>query len=82
MPRSAEIRQAEKDIGLPESFVTAFQGAASALEASLSNELLLVLAAIVDDVHCAGVLYESFRSPRHDPVHPALGRAGALVLRC
>ncbi|MGA8192727.1 MAG: efflux RND transporter permease subunit, partial [Acetobacteraceae bacterium] len=55
-----EIRQAEQDISLPESFVTAFQGAAQALQASLSNELLLVLAAIVTVYIVLGVLYESF----------------------
>ena len=59
----AAIRQAETDIGLPASFVTAFQGAASALEASLSNELLLVLAAIVTMYIVLGVLYESFVHP-------------------
>ena len=57
------IRQAETDIALPNSFVTAFQGAASALEASLSNELLLVLAAIVTVYIVLGVLYESFIHP-------------------
>ena len=57
------IRQAEKDINLPESFITAFQGAAAALEASLSNELLLVLAAIVTVYIVLGVLYESFIHP-------------------
>jgi multidrug efflux pump len=57
------IRQAEQDIGLPESFVTAFQGAAQALQASLSNELLLVLAAIVTVYIVLGVLYESFIHP-------------------
>ena len=62
-PRSLTIRQAEKDIGLPESFITAFQGAAAALEASLSNELLLVLAAIVTVYIVLGVLYESFIHP-------------------
>ena len=57
------IRQAEKDIDLPDSFITAFQGAAAALEASLSNELLLVLAAIVTVYIVLGVLYESFIHP-------------------
>ena len=57
------IRQAEKDIQLPPSFITAFQGAAAALEASLSNELLLVLAAIVTVYIVLGVLYESFIHP-------------------
>ena len=59
----AAIRKAETDIGLPDSFVTAFQGAAAALEASLSNELLLVLAAIVTVYIVLGVLYESFIHP-------------------
>ncbi len=59
----AAIRQAETDIQLPESFVTAFQGAAQALTASLSNELLLVLAAIVTVYIVLGVLYESFIHP-------------------
>jgi multidrug efflux pump len=57
------IRQAEKDIKLPDSFITAFQGAASALQASLSNELLLVMAAIVTVYIVLGVLYESFIHP-------------------
>ncbi len=57
------IRQAEKDIALPDSFITAFQGAAAALESSLSNELLLVLAAIVTVYIVLGVLYESFIHP-------------------
>jgi multidrug efflux pump len=75
----ADIRQAEKDIGLPESFVTAFQGAASALEASLSNELLLVLAAIVTMYIVLGVLYESFVHPVTIlSTLPSAG-AGALV---
>ena len=59
----AAVRQAETDIGLPESFATAFQGAASALESSLSNELLLVLAAIMTMYIVLGVLYESFIHP-------------------
>ncbi len=73
------IRQAEQDIGLPESFVTAFQGAASALQASLSNELLLVLAAIVTVYIVLGVLYESFIHPITIlSTLPSAG-AGALV---
>jgi multidrug efflux pump len=75
----AAVRQAETDIGLPESFVTAFQGAASALEASLSNELLLVLAAIVTMYIVLGVLYESFIHPITIlSTLPSAG-AGALV---
>jgi multidrug efflux pump len=73
------IRQAETEIALPNSFVTAFQGAASALEASLSNELLLVLAAIVTVYIVLGVLYESFIHPiTIISTLPSAG-AGALV---
>jgi multidrug efflux pump len=57
------IRQAAQDIHLPASFIIVFQGAAAALEASLSNELLLVLAAIVTVYIVLGVLYESFIHP-------------------
>jgi multidrug efflux pump len=57
------IRQAEKDIHLPASFLTSFQGAAAALDSSLSNELFLVLAAIVTVYIVLGVLYESFIHP-------------------
>jgi multidrug efflux pump len=75
----AAIRQAELDIGLPSSFVTAFQGAAEALTASLSNELLLVLAAIVTVYIVLGVLYESFIHPVTIlSTLPSAG-AGALV---
>lgn len=59
----ADVRQAQKDVGLPESFLIAFQGAAAALESSLSNELLLVLAAIGTVYIVLGVLYESFVHP-------------------
>jgi multidrug efflux pump len=73
------IRQAEKDIGLPEAFTTAFQGAAAALENSLSNELLLVLAAIATVYIVLGVLYESFIHPVTIlSTLPSAG-AGALV---
>jgi multidrug efflux pump len=73
------ISQAEKDINLPESFVTAFQGAAAALQASLSNELLLVLAAIITVYIVLGVLYESFIHPITIlSTLPSAG-AGALV---
>ncbi|CAM2146887.1 multidrug efflux pump RND permease subunit MdtB [Pararobbsia alpina] len=57
------IEQAEKDIGLPGSFTTRFQGAALAFQSSLSNELFLILAAIVTMYIVLGVLYESFIHP-------------------
>ncbi|QCP49033.1 MdtB/MuxB family multidrug efflux RND transporter permease subunit [Trinickia violacea] len=57
------IQQAEQDIGLPASFQTRFQGAALAFQASLANELFLILAAIVTMYIVLGVLYESFIHP-------------------
>jgi multidrug efflux pump len=57
------IDAAEKDIGLPPSFQTRFQGAALAFQASLANELFLILAAIVTMYIVLGVLYESFIHP-------------------
>ena len=57
------IHQAESDIGLPASFMTVFQGAAQAFQASLGNELFLLLAAVVAVYIVLGVLYESFIHP-------------------
>jgi multidrug efflux pump len=58
-----EIRAAEQEIGLPSSFQTSFQGAALAFQGSLSNELFLVIAAVVTMYIVLGVLYESFIHP-------------------
>ncbi|MBN9510059.1 MAG: MdtB/MuxB family multidrug efflux RND transporter permease subunit [Alphaproteobacteria bacterium] len=57
------IRDAEAEIGLPDSFITAFQGAAAAFQSSLANEALLLLAAIATVYIVLGVLYESFIHP-------------------
>jgi multidrug efflux pump len=57
------IKQAQADIGLPLSVISSFQGAALAFQSSLSNEVLLILAAIVTVYIVLGVLYESFIHP-------------------
>ena len=57
------IRTAEQEIGLPASIQTGFQGAALAFQASLSNMLLLILAAIITMYIVLGVLYESYIHP-------------------
>jgi len=57
------IDAAEKEIGLPDSFTTAMQGAAAAFTASLSNEVLLIIAAVITMYIVLGVLYESFVHP-------------------
>jgi multidrug efflux pump len=57
------IRQAEKDIGLPVSISTTFEGEALAFESSLTSEVLLLLAAIATVYIVLGVLYESYIHP-------------------
>jgi multidrug efflux pump len=57
------IKQAQADISLPLSVISSFQGAALAFQSSLSNEIFLILAAIVTVYIVLGVLYESFIHP-------------------
>ncbi len=57
------IEKAKLELGLPDSVQINFQGAALAFRASLSNELWLILAAIVTMYIVLGVLYESFVHP-------------------
>jgi multidrug efflux pump len=59
----AAIQKAETEVGLPDSFITAFQGTAAAFQSSLSNEAFLFIAAIVAMYIVLGVLYESFIHP-------------------
>jgi multidrug efflux pump len=57
------IEQAKRDLGLPASVLTSFQGAALAFSASLSNTLFLIIAAVVTMYIVLGVLYESYIHP-------------------
>ena len=57
------IKSAEKAVGVPDTVTTTFLGAAQAFQASLSNELWLILAAIVAVYIVLGVLYESYIHP-------------------
>ena len=57
------IESAEQQLGMPASVTTTFQGAALAFRSNLSNELLLLLAAVVVMYIVLGVLYESFIHP-------------------
>ena len=57
------IRQAAQDIALPPSVTLTFLGAAGAYENSLSNQLWLILAAVVCVYIVLGVLYESYIHP-------------------
>ena len=57
------INAAMKDIDLPQSFAVNFQGSAQAFQSSLSNEVFLLLAAVLTMYIVLGVLYESFIHP-------------------
>ena len=57
------IRFAERAIGLPPSIRASFQGTAQAFQASLANEPLLILAALITVYIVLGVLYESYIHP-------------------
>jgi multidrug efflux pump len=57
------IEGAVREIGLPPSVETGFLGAARAFQASLANQPLLILAAIVTVYIVLGVLYESWVHP-------------------
>jgi multidrug efflux pump len=57
------IEKARTELGMPVSVQTSFQGTAASFKNSLSNEGLLVLAALVTVYIVLGVLYESFIHP-------------------
>ena len=58
-----DIKRAAIDIALPPSVSLSFLGAAGAYETSLSNQLWLILAAVVCVYIVLGVLYESYIHP-------------------
>jgi multidrug efflux pump len=59
----AAIEEATRNLGLPASIQGSFQGTAQAFKASLANEPLLILAALVSVYIVLGVLYESYIHP-------------------
>jgi len=57
------ITAAEQSLHFPQAVTTNFEGAASAFQSSLGNEVFLLLAAMVAVYIVLGVLYESFIHP-------------------
>src|ERR1700720_494496 len=57
------IERAQKELEMPLSVQASFQGTAASFQASLKNELWLILAAIVTVYIVLGVLYESYIHP-------------------
>ena len=60
----AAVDRVKDEVGLPPSIQADFQGMAKAFQASLSNEGVLILAALVTVYIVLGILYESY-------IHPA-----------
>jgi len=59
----AAVKRVEQRIQMPASINASFQGTAAAFQTSLSNEPLLILAALVTVYIVLGVLYESYIHP-------------------
>jgi multidrug efflux pump subunit AcrB len=57
------INRASAEIGMPQSLIGSFQGNAQAFQAALSNEPVLIAAALVVVYVILGVLYESYIHP-------------------
>ena len=57
------IEKAQKDLNMPASVQYGFQGTAASFQGSLSNEGLLILAALAAVYIVLGILYESFIHP-------------------
>jgi len=57
------IQKAAAEIGMPQSLIGSFQGNAQAFQAALSNEPVLIAAALVVVYVILGILYESYIHP-------------------
>jgi multidrug efflux pump len=60
---TSAIESAEKELNMPASVQASFQGTAQAFKNSLTNEPILILAAIITVYIVLGVLYESYIHP-------------------
>jgi multidrug efflux pump len=60
---TSAIDKAQAELGMPDSVQTSFQGTAASFKNSMSNEGLLLLAALVTVYIVLGVLYESYIHP-------------------
>jgi multidrug efflux pump len=57
------IQAAQREIGMPSSIQASFAGTAAAFQASLSNQPILIMAALATVYIVLGVLYESYIHP-------------------
>ena len=79
------ITDMEQKIGMPTTIHGMFSGTLQAFQASLSTEPLLIITALMAVYIVLGILYESYRSPHHHPLHsPLRGRrrgTGVLIFK-
>ncbi len=61
--RSTAIEKSQHDLGMPATIHGSFSGTAQAFQASLRNEPILILAALVTVYIVLGILYESYIHP-------------------
>jgi multidrug efflux pump len=59
----AAVEEAAREAGMPPTIRGSFQGAAQAFQASLANQPLLILAALITVYIVLGILYESYIHP-------------------
>lgn len=57
------VEETAQQLGIPPAVRSSFQGAAKAFQSALSNEALLILAALITVYIVLGVLYESYIHP-------------------
>jgi multidrug efflux pump len=77
------IRRAADEIGMPTTIHGSFQGTARTFEQSLSNEPVLILAALAAVYIVLGILYESFIHPVTIlSTLPSAGVGAVLALSC
>ncbi len=74
------ITKVQRDMHMPASLQGDFQGTAASFRNSLSNEPLLILAALVTVYIVLGVLYESFIHPITISFHSSIGWCWCLLV--
>jgi len=62
-PAVLHIQAAQRELGVPASVHTTFQGTAQAFQDSLSNQFVLIITALAAVYIVLGILYESFIHP-------------------
>jgi multidrug efflux pump len=62
-PAVLHIQAAQRELGVPATVHTTFQGTAQAFQDSLSNQMVLILTALAAVYIVLGILYESFIHP-------------------